>query len=90
MAGRRYSDDEMVNLHVLLRFYCGSFGISFKEFCSDLSKEIGGDAEEQAAYWVKENMKKLIIVGLLIMMSSFLFAQKSVPSVRLKKFNGAS
>ncbi|MCT4601216.1 MAG: TlpA family protein disulfide reductase [Marinifilaceae bacterium] len=33
-------------------------------------------------------MKKLIIVGLLIMMSSFLFAQKSIPSVRLKKFNG--
>lgn len=47
MAGRRYSDDEMVNLHVLLRFYCGSFGISFKEFCSDLSKEIGGDADHQ-------------------------------------------
>lgn len=33
-------------------------------------------------------MKRLIFVGLLIMMSSFLFAQKSIPSVRVKKLNG--
>lgn len=37
---------------------------------------------------MKENMKRLIFVGLLIMMSSFLFAQKSIPSVRVKKLNG--